>query len=870
MGQKDTTILVLSSLFILFFLFSLYRPDLNLKGITGKTSAEDTLPSTGLVLRFDFESGSVADLVGGDNNGQLGSSPSVDNADPTLSAGSGKYGDALSFDGGDYVEVSTLTGIYGGALWTITAWFKPTANSGNIIYKGPAAGDKDIDYGIDISSGKARCFYKDNSGTINPVLSSNDIQLNDWNFVACTFNGNSIRNLNIHLNGIKTISTQAYNNPSTNNKFYVGSRGGYSGTGITGIIDSVRFYNSVLSDSDINKFYPFCGNGQIDAGEECDGIELDSKTCFTQNFTSGDLACDAQCKFDTGGCISAPPPPPPPAVSFVLTNLSDKIYINGNLIGNIKFTTSNQISNNTNITLNLSVNKNSFYSIMFLQQFMDYLNIQGTSINSEVMYNSGTYSLDVSKFNIVPNIASDAYVLSVVLTNTANGKITQTKNIAVSYSEGNIILYNVTLYNLAGGYNFGLGEIITCSAYMFDEKGIGGFNYKIWGYNKTYINPDYSNSISCPGTGFKQCSVNITATVLNKGNWTCAINATNSSNSYTLYSLKNITMINSAPKLKNIIPNKTWSGGVLGNTIDLKTYFEDPDNDNLTYGSTNPIPITVNITSGVVSFTASSNFTGNRSLYFTASDGIASVNSNLVILNVTGNISSVTGCVANWIIGNWSDCMPDNTKIRSVYDQNSCNNLSNKPLGNDSCLYQQQPIVNLSTTTQTEKPQTGLQKQKTEEGLTKEQKLLYSGILLGIFVVIAVIIILAAKFKGRKPKILEKPDLKKEAKPAKVEPKLETKVRPVIKGEIRPLNLEAMRDYAVRMVEKGAEPSKVRNMLLNAGWPKNHINESVDYAIVYNFVKKKLQGGMSKEHIKNILLAKKWNMNIVNDVLNKL
>ena len=52
-----------------------------------------------------------------------------------------------------------------------------------------------------------------------------------------------------------------------------------------------------------------CGNGAIDSGEQCDGTNLNSKTCATQGFTGGTLSCSA-CQFDTTSCTTPPPPPP--------------------------------------------------------------------------------------------------------------------------------------------------------------------------------------------------------------------------------------------------------------------------------------------------------------------------------------------------------------------------------------------------------------------------------------------------------------------------------------------------------------------------------------------------------------------------------
>jgi len=48
-----------------------------------------------------------------------------------------------------------------------------------------------------------------------------------------------------------------------------------------------------------------CGNGTMDAGEECDGVNLDGETCVTQGFPEGGtLACKGNCGFNYQGCTS--------------------------------------------------------------------------------------------------------------------------------------------------------------------------------------------------------------------------------------------------------------------------------------------------------------------------------------------------------------------------------------------------------------------------------------------------------------------------------------------------------------------------------------------------------------------------------------
>lgn len=45
-----------------------------------------------------------------------------------------------------------------------------------------------------------------------------------------------------------------------------------------------------------------CGNGAIDAGEDCDFGDLDGATCLSEGFDFGSLACGAGCFYDTTQC----------------------------------------------------------------------------------------------------------------------------------------------------------------------------------------------------------------------------------------------------------------------------------------------------------------------------------------------------------------------------------------------------------------------------------------------------------------------------------------------------------------------------------------------------------------------------------------
>ncbi len=45
-----------------------------------------------------------------------------------------------------------------------------------------------------------------------------------------------------------------------------------------------------------------CGDGSIDPGEECDGVDLGGLTCVDQGFDMGQLGCNDDCTFDTSAC----------------------------------------------------------------------------------------------------------------------------------------------------------------------------------------------------------------------------------------------------------------------------------------------------------------------------------------------------------------------------------------------------------------------------------------------------------------------------------------------------------------------------------------------------------------------------------------
>lgn len=70
-----------------------------------------------------------------------------------------------------------------------------------------------------------------------------------------------------------------------------------------------------------------CGNGIIEGGEDCEGVNLNGQTCQSLGFGPGTLSCDIACTFDTYQCSPAPTPTPTqiptPTPTLCLTPVPD-------------------------------------------------------------------------------------------------------------------------------------------------------------------------------------------------------------------------------------------------------------------------------------------------------------------------------------------------------------------------------------------------------------------------------------------------------------------------------------------------------------------------------------------------------------------
>jgi beta-lactam-binding protein with PASTA domain len=229
------------------------------------SGAPVTPPATGgLVLALGFEEASgnvVADSSAAPMNGTLAAGTSA----PTRVA-AGKYGRALSFDGGDAVGIADVTASKLDLIngMTLEAWVNPSSMNGweSVLYKERGgAGTGVLSYAL----------YAHDGGTSTPpagyVRTSSAgpdrgiqggtarLPLNAWSHIAVTYStaagvGSTLR---FYVDGalVNTITGPNQNILQANQPLRIGNSNAPISEGFNGLIDEVRVYNRALSGAEI-------------------------------------------------------------------------------------------------------------------------------------------------------------------------------------------------------------------------------------------------------------------------------------------------------------------------------------------------------------------------------------------------------------------------------------------------------------------------------------------------------------------------------------------------------------------------------------------------------------------------------------------
>ena len=213
---------------------------------------ERCLLSSGLVAAYGFDEGSGSTLHDSSGNGNNGT---ITNA--TWST-AGKYGDALSFNGSSnsWVSIPNSASLDLTSAMTLEAWVDPTSLSsadggwvGAVAKDHASSSNTPVSYALYAADGTSTgpgshimVGQNDNGAQGSSVLS-----LNTWSFLASTFNGHT---LSMYVNGTLVGSKSvAGSMATTTNPLRIG--GDWADAMFTGLIDNVRIYNTVLTQSQI-------------------------------------------------------------------------------------------------------------------------------------------------------------------------------------------------------------------------------------------------------------------------------------------------------------------------------------------------------------------------------------------------------------------------------------------------------------------------------------------------------------------------------------------------------------------------------------------------------------------------------------------
>ena len=79
-------------------------------------------------------------------------------------------------------------------------------------------------------------------------------------------------------------------------------RGGIAEPGFAEPMDDVTWSVPDTTDAAPPEMEGLCGNGVVEAAEECDGADLGGESCESLNLGTGQLVCNSSCFYDVSGC----------------------------------------------------------------------------------------------------------------------------------------------------------------------------------------------------------------------------------------------------------------------------------------------------------------------------------------------------------------------------------------------------------------------------------------------------------------------------------------------------------------------------------------------------------------------------------------
>ena len=193
----------------------------------------------------------------------------------------GQFGNALEFDGDDWVNFGAPPELVISGEISITCWANPTGFDGRQGFAGLDAG-----YAFKVHEGGRLCFTT--PGILDHESSSTILEAGTWQHVAVTFTPGQAQGVVFFLNGVETDQLTASAINAGSGPFRIGSN--QWNEALTGMLDEVRVYNHILTEPEIlasmegGEGYPYA------FGPDPEDGALHEDTWVTLSWKAGDFA----------------------------------------------------------------------------------------------------------------------------------------------------------------------------------------------------------------------------------------------------------------------------------------------------------------------------------------------------------------------------------------------------------------------------------------------------------------------------------------------------------------------------------------------------------------------------------------------------
>lgn len=162
----------------------------------------------------------------------------------------GQVGDALNFDGSDYVDLGTFADT--ASTLSVTAWVNQTgwtsgSGDGRIIAVSTSTSEQDHQLMLSAINGQQQCRMKAGGSTF--TLKGGTATLGVWQHVACTYDGSRVR---LYVDGVE-VADRSWSGSVVLSMPGALGRNPSGGRNLNGLVDDVRIYSRALSAAEIGE-----------------------------------------------------------------------------------------------------------------------------------------------------------------------------------------------------------------------------------------------------------------------------------------------------------------------------------------------------------------------------------------------------------------------------------------------------------------------------------------------------------------------------------------------------------------------------------------------------------------------------------------